>query len=130
MIVNHDNTHQVLDTILAERRGQVIERTLLASVLSMLLDVNVDGVNAYEDEFEQPFLESTRNFYREESQTFLEQFTCSEYLDKAQSRLAEEASRSYLAPPTEAKLRATVESELITKHIKHLVEVYFLLIYI
>ena len=83
----------ILSNIYEERCGQVIDRSMLRSILAMLVDLNVDGVNVYEEDFEQHFIESTRNFYRDESQNFLQQNACIEFLEKAQLRLNEEASR-------------------------------------
>lgn len=114
----------ILSNIYEERCGQVIDRSMLRSILAMLVDLNVDGVNVYEEDFEQHFIESTRNFYRDESQNFLQQNACIEFLEKAQLRLNEEASRvsNYLSSSSESKLKHTVESEFITKHAKTLVE--------
>ena len=96
----------------------------MKDILEMLRDLNVDGVNIYDEEFEQPFLSLTTDFYREESQTFLSQNSCADYLRKVQSRISEEADRasSYLAASTEPKVKFALESELITKHAKMLVE--------
>merc|ERR1711991_216359 len=103
----------ILSNIYEERCGQVIDRSMMRSILAMLVDLNVDGVNVYEEDFEQHFIESTRNFYRDESQNFLQQNACIEFLEKAQLRLNEEASRvsNYLSSSSEAKLKHTVESE-------------------
>ncbi len=114
----------ILGNIHAERCGQVVDRSLLKSVLSMLVDLNVDGVNVYEEDFEKHFIEDSHNFYREESQSFIQQNTCSEYLAKAQMRIHEENDRvtNYLSSSSESKLKFAVETELITKHAKMLVE--------
>ena len=114
----------ILTSIYEERCGQIIDRSLLRSILAMFVDLNVDGKNVYEEEFEQHFIESTRNFYREESQNFLNGNSCIEFVQKAQARLIEEANRvtNYLSSSTESKLRHIVEYEVITKHAQTLVE--------
>jgi cullin 3 len=58
-------------------------------------------------------------------QTLLKaQNSCSDYLKKAETRLAEEATRvvQYLLRPTEGKVRGIVEAELLSVHAKTLVE--------
>lgn len=114
----------LLQSILAERTGEIIDRVELKAVLNMLEDLNVDGCNVYMQEFEQPFIEMTRNFYRDESQIFLQQNTCSVYLQKVQRRLVEEEGRlnAYLSSTTELKLKSAVDAELIAKHATILVE--------
>ena len=97
---------------------------LVKGTLSMLADLGVDGLSVYEEDFEAPFLETTREFYRHESLDFLAQNTCSDYLGKAEARLGEEALRArlYLHPSTEPKLRRIAEAELVTAHAATLVE--------
>lgn len=114
----------ILQEILSERQGRVIDRPLVKSVLAMLVDLGIDGVNVYEQEFEQYFLEETRSFYKVESLAFLSENTCQDYVVKAEARLFEEFSRvrNYLSPTTEAKLKQVVEHELITSHCKTLLE--------
>jgi cullin 3 len=51
------------------------------------------GDKVYETEFETPFLEATKCYYRNESQNFLSQNTCPEFVRKAESRIAEETQR-------------------------------------
>ena len=90
----------------------------------MLLELGIDNVHVYDEEFERPFLKETQNFYRMESQQYLSQNTCPQYLIKAETRLKEEASRvvHYLSPLTESKLLRYVEIELITNHVRTLVD--------
>ena len=114
----------LLDNILMERNGQTIDRRLMKNILSMLISLNVDGINVYEEEFEKPFIETTKNYYREEVQSFLQQNTCSDFILKAQKRLAEETERAnlYLSTTSESKLKFAVENEFITKNAKTLIE--------
>jgi len=114
----------LLQEILHERQGQVIDRGLIKNVLSMLVDLGIDGVAVYEQQFEYYFLEETKKFYRIESLAFLSENTCPDYLAKADTRLGEEAARviHYLAASTEPKLRSAVEEELISTHSRVLLE--------
>jgi len=56
--------HILLENIANERSGQLIERMLMRNTLSMLAELGVDGPSVYEEDFEQYFLETTRDFYR------------------------------------------------------------------
>jgi len=129
MVVRHEQVKDRLQTLLLaavqeERNGQLIDRSLMKSTLSMLVELGVDGPSVYEEDFEGAFLEQSRQFYQVESQEVLTTNPCPDYMRKAERRLAEEAHRStqYLAPSTEPKLRHIVEMELIDNHAKALVE--------
>jgi cullin 3 len=55
----------------------------MQTTLSMLSDCSgVDGPSVYEEDFERPFLEETRQFYRVESQDFISRNTCPDYMRK------------------------------------------------
>ncbi len=115
----------LLDTIASERRGQLIDTSLMKNVLGMFVEVgNATGKNLYESEFESVFLETTKQFYSLESLEFMAKNTCPDYLRKVEARMLEEINRSnaYLEPVSEPKLRAVVKSELIAKHAISLVE--------
>eukprot|EP01101_Sappina_pedata_P006463 TRINITY_DN3204_c0_g1_i1.p1 TRINITY_DN3204_c0_g1~~TRINITY_DN3204_c0_g1_i1.p1 ORF type:complete len:755 (-),score=227.71 TRINITY_DN3204_c0_g1_i1:56-2320(-) len=114
----------VLDMIHKERTGEVINRSLLKNITQMLVELGVNSRAVYEEDFERPFLESSTKFYRMESQEFLASNACNDYLIKVEMRLKEESSRvsHYLDPSTEQKIRECVERELISSHIKHLIE--------
>mmetsp|Transcript_33794 Transcript_33794/g.76419 ORF Transcript_33794/g.76419 Transcript_33794/m.76419 type:complete len:630 (-) Transcript_33794:160-2049(-) len=94
------------------------------NTLGMLADLGVEGLRVYEEDFEAPFLEATKDFYKAESLDFLASNTCPDYLAKAQARLGEEQARvrHYLNPSTDSKLKRVVEVELISNHARVLVE--------
>jgi cullin 3 len=114
----------LLGNIAQERAGFIIDRDIMKEILAMLVDLGVDGIIIYEEDFERHFLDATRNFYRMESIDYLTQNTCPDYMRKAEARLAEESSRvvHYLAASTEPKLKNIIEAELIATHAKTLVE--------
>jgi cullin 3 len=120
-----DKMHRlILDNILAERNGEIIDTETIKGVLNMLIELGVDGERVYETEFEELFLSATKSFYREEYLLFSAQFSCSEYIKKVEMRFLEEAKRvnRYLSKTTEPKLRAILNSELISDHAESLVE--------
>jgi len=114
----------LLENISNERNGEIIDIPTMKGVLSMFMELGLDGEKVYEKEFEGMFLSSTRTFYREESLLFLSRNTCPDYIRKVDSRLGQESQRvvNYLSKTTEPKLKQILESELISAHAQSLVD--------
>lgn len=115
----------ILFLVHKERTGEVIDRSLLKAITQMQVDLGVNGRTVYEEDFERPFLESSALFYRVESQEFISSNSCADYMKKVDNRLKEELNRvnHYQDASTEPKIREVVERELITVHMKTLIEV-------
>ncbi len=111
----------LLDLVHRERTGEVINRGLMWNITKMLVDL---GPSVYQDDFERPFLDAASDFYRMESQQFIETSDCADYLRKAEKRLNEEIDRitHYLDPKSEPKITSVVEREVIGNRMKLLVE--------
>ncbi len=111
----------LLDLVHRERTGEVINRGLMRNITKMLVDL---GPTVYQEDFERPFLDAASEFYRLESQQFIETSDCADYLRKAEKRLNEEIDRvnHYLDPKSEAKITSVVEREVIGNRMKLLVE--------
>lgn len=110
----------LLELVQRERTGEVINRGLMRNVTKMLADL---GYIVYQEDFEKPFIEVSADFYRGESQQFIDCCDCGEYLKKAEKRLNEEIERvsHYLDSKTEAKITNVVEKEMIESHMQRLV---------
>lgn len=110
----------LLERILKERTGEVINRGLMRNVIKMLMDL---GPAIYQEDFEKPFLDVSADFYRVESQNFIECCDCGDYLKKAERRLNEEIERvsHYLDVSSEVKITNVVEKEMIANHMPRLV---------
>lgn len=110
----------LLELVLHERTGEVINRGLMRNVIQMLMDL---GSSVYQEDFEKPFLDVSADFYRLESQQFIECCDCGDYLKKAEKRLNEEIERvaHYLDTKSEPKLTNVVEKEMIESHMPRLV---------
>ncbi|XP_019154851.1 PREDICTED: cullin-3A-like isoform X2 [Ipomoea nil] len=110
----------LLELVEHERTGEVINRSLMRNITKMLMDL---GCSVYEENFEKPFLDVSADFYRVESQQFIESCDCGDYLKKAEKRLNEEIERvsHYLDVRSEAKITAVVEKEMIESHMYRLV---------
>jgi len=115
---------QLLAAISKERGGEVVNRALLKNITQMLVDLGINSRTVYEEDFERHFLDTSANFYRHESQAFIAENSCSEYMKKVDLRLKEEMERvqHYLDASTEAKIKEVTERELISNHMKNLVE--------
>lgn len=117
----------LMQTIASERNGLLTDdRSVLKQTLGMLLELGQsDGSNVYEGDFETLFLAQTQEFYRIESQGYLSQNTATDYVAKATKRLEEEKARSSaLALPltTETPLQSIIETELVERHARTLVD--------
>jgi len=102
----------------------MVSRPLLKSVTQMLVDLGINSRQVYEEDFEKQFLEVSANFYKAESNNFISTNSSSEYLKKVERRLNEEVERvkHYLDQATDAKIKEVVERELITAHMKAIIE--------
>lgn len=110
----------LLELVLRERSGEVINRGLMRNIIKMLMDL---GLSVYQEDFEKHFLLVSANFYSVESQKFIESCDCGDYLKKAERRLNEEMERvsHYLDPRSESKITNVVEKEMIESHMHTLV---------
>nr|XP_054770971.1 cullin-4A-like [Lytechinus pictus] len=97
-----------------ERTGDVVDHSLLKSLLRMLSDLQI-----YEEAFEKRFLEATQMLYGAEGQRLVHEREVPEYLIHVDKRLEEEAQRilHYLDHTTRKLLIACVEKQLLEDHI-------------
>jgi len=109
---------KILQEIWLERDGNIVDRTLLRKNISMLVEVGISSKKLYEQEFEQPFIEQTREFYRNLSNSLITSLTCPEFLSIAQKRLEGELDlqKYCLDYSTEKVLVQTFLQEFIENH--------------
>ncbi|KAE8687343.1 Cullin-3B [Hibiscus syriacus] len=110
----------LLELIHRERTGEVIDRGLMRNIIKMLMDI---GSSVYQEDFEKPFLEVSAEFYRRESQKFIECCDTGDYLKKAEIRLNEEIERvtHFLDVKSEVNITNVVEKEMIANHMMRLI---------
>lgn len=128
-VINHSHIRdQLRNTLLQqvsdERQGNIIEAHWIKNICQMLVQLGVDKRTVYEEIFEAPFLEQSAEFYRSESQRYLNENSASTYIRQVEQRINEESNRAqrYLDPGTEQKIVHVVEEELITKHMTSIVD--------
>jgi cullin 3 len=111
----------MLDFIQQERDGERIDRQLARRIAGMYSDISHQ---LYQEDFEVPFLETSQQFYEKESQRYMQECTCADFLKKAEKRLEEEATRveHYLDDRTGPKIRRKVQDTMILAHMQSLVD--------
>ncbi|XP_017484362.1 PREDICTED: cullin-3-like [Rhagoletis zephyria] len=114
----------LLELVMKERNGELIDRLAVKSTCHMLIHLGIESRNVYEEDFEKHFLQQSAEFYKIESQKFLEENSASVYIRKVEQRINEEAERAchYLDASTEKIIVRVVEQELISRHMKTIVE--------
>jgi cullin 3 len=113
--------------IMKEMRGEVIDRLAIKNACQILMLQGVETRNVYEEDFGSNFLKQSAEFYKIESQNFLEENSASVYIHKVEARNYEEAERATLLPTylhesTEPRIVEVLEEELIKRHMKTIVE--------
>lgn len=108
----------VLGLIQSERDGDVIDRSLVKSILDIFITMGMDTMECYEHDFEDEMLEQTSKYYRVKAAAWIMDDSCPEYMIKAEEclQLEDERIQSYLDISSKKKLLRRVEAELLTEH--------------
>jgi hypothetical protein len=61
-------TRILLNWVLRERSGEMIDRSIFKNMVQMLVDLGLGSRGVYESEFEAKFIETSSKFYSSESQ--------------------------------------------------------------
>ncbi|KAJ2905371.1 putative cullulin 3 protein [Zalerion maritima] len=114
----------IIDMINMERRGDVIDRSLIRSICAMLenlhqTDEEKDDERLYLVVFEPHYIEESRKFYANEAQIMLQKQNCGAWLRHAEQRLKEEEDRCKTTLSTRSSVGITevVEQELVIRHL-------------
>ena len=90
---------------------EVIDRLAIKNACQMLMMLGIETRNVYEEDFGSHFLKQSAEFYKIESQKFLEENSASVYIHKVEARINEEAERAthYLEESTEPRIVEVVQ---------------------
>ncbi|KAI1498815.1 putative cullulin 3 [Biscogniauxia marginata] len=115
----------IIDQINMEREGDVIDKALLHSCVSMLeclfeSDEELEAERLYLTTFEPFYIRTSHAFYKAECERLLRDGDASAWLRYTQRRLAEEAGRcqTTISPLSLHNIARVVEQELISKHLE------------
>ncbi len=118
-------TNVVLDMIQMEREGDVIDKTLIRSIVHMFEELYEDTEERpheklYLTVFEPLFLKASREFYTQECEKLFLNANCSTWLHQTAKRLREEEDRcstTLSGELTRSKIADVVQDALIKSHL-------------
>lgn len=109
----------LLNLILAERNGNIVDFQHLRLAVEMLTKLqSYLGKPVYFEEFEEPFLAATRNYYEKEAAEYISSYSATDFLKRAQMRMTEESVRvaKYLSDATGGPLATLLYDVWIATH--------------
>ena len=114
--LKEDITNAIIDLIEEERGGNIIDTSLVKSIVELYEQMGMGSLDAYNDDLQAPLLESTRAYYFRKREDWINDST-PDYLIKAERALEEERTRvsAYLNPATETKLLEVLDKEILEK---------------
>jgi len=112
-----DATDAILTLVNSEREGEIIDKSLVKSIIELFESMGMGSLDAYNSDLEQPMLEAAREFYARKRQEWISTDSTPDYLIKAEAALNEERNRvaDYLNQSSEAKLLKVCEEEILEK---------------
>jgi len=119
-----NTTSAIISLIDEEREGEIIDKTLVKSIIELYESMGMGSLDSYTNDLEQPLLDATRSYYGRKREDWISKDSTPDYLIKAEKALGEEKTRvvEYLNPATEPKIRKVVEDEILQKVQMNLLE--------
>jgi cullin 1 len=109
----------------AERKGEFVDKNDLRLAVELFNNMATvdDGTTVQMRDFTEPFLRETRTFYKAEAAIWIDQYSASEFLDKAAECLRDEQERAERLLPQEMQqvLIYNVEQQVLANHLHHLI---------
>ncbi|MCD7471287.1 Cullin-1 [Datura stramonium] len=105
----------VIVLIEKERDGEQIDRALLKNILDIFVGIGNGKMEYYVNDFEDPILRDTAAYYSRKASSWIDKYSYSNYLLKAEECLKKEKDRvsHYLHVSSETKLLEIVKNELL-----------------
>merc|ERR1719253_774733 len=112
-----ESTSAILAKINEEREGEIIDKTLVKSIIELYEAMGMGSLDAYTADFEGPYLDAAREYYVKKRDEWIVAESTPESLIKAERALVEEKVRvgDYLNAASEGKILRVVEEELLEK---------------
>mmetsp|Transcript_12715 Transcript_12715/g.18488 ORF Transcript_12715/g.18488 Transcript_12715/m.18488 type:complete len:743 (+) Transcript_12715:202-2430(+) len=122
--IKRESTAAVLELVDQEREGGMIDKTLIKINVELYESIGMGNLESYTNDLEAPLLDSTRSYYAQKREEWINSDSTPEYLIKAEKVLTEEKNRvhDYLNPASEGKLLRVVEEEILEKVETNLLE--------
>ena len=122
--VKEITTAAIISLIDEEREGEIIDKTLVKSIVELYEKMGMGCLDSYTNDLEQPLLDATRAYYARKREDWIAKDSTPDYLIKVEKALNEEKVRvvEYLNLASEPKLRRVVEDEILQKVQMNLLE--------
>ncbi|XP_039123636.1 cullin-1-like [Dioscorea cayenensis subsp. rotundata] len=131
-LVYKDKRERVRDIAVSmideEREGLKIDRALMNDTINLFVDLGIDNKKdsycLYRGDFEDQMIEDSGDYYRHKASMWMVDYSCSEFMVKAENCLKEEEERvlHYLQATPKEKLLGKVEQELLVAPLNQLYE--------
>ncbi|KAI7897480.1 cullin 4 [Cokeromyces recurvatus] len=111
---------EVLQLIKLDRDSKIVDVKLIHDILQIMIELSY-----YSSDFENRFLTSTNNYYKEEANELINALSVSDYIQHASIRLQEESQdriQNYLDNRTKRSLTHAVVDQLIYKKASKIIE--------
>jgi hypothetical protein len=107
----------LLDLIGREREHEQVDRDPIKSVINVFINVSMNNLDKYKEDFEAHLLTSVTNCYQAKAAEWIQSDSCAEYLKKAEACIhaEEERATSYLHPDSKKPVIAAAQEELLVK---------------
>ncbi|XP_023933316.1 cullin-2 [Lingula anatina] len=113
----------LLAEVKKDRLGGTVNQAVIHGVVNSFVHVEQYKkkcpLQLYEDLFEKEFLHETGDYYKAEALRFLDESSCSEYMEKVIQKLDDEnlRSRKFLHPCSYAKVTCECQQRMVAEHL-------------
>lgn len=114
--IKKDTTAAILSLINEEREGNIIDKSLVKSIVELYESMGMGTLESYSADLEEELLSNTREFYSKKREEWINDST-PDYLIKAEEAFHNEKARvaDYLNSSTEARLLKVLDDEILEK---------------
>ena len=88
-----NTTSAIISLIDEEREGEIIDKTLVKSIIELYESMGMGSLDSYTNDLEQPLLDATRSYYGRKREDWISKDSTPDYLIKAEKALGDEKTR-------------------------------------